>query len=221
MKTEKVAIFDLDGTLINTSVGISNCVKYAETKLSLKSLNEAQYLEFIGPPPHETYQRLHGLSPEKAFQALEFHREYAISKGIFEAELYTGIPELLQNLVQKNYALGVATYKRQDLAEPILEHFKISQYFDSICGLDSGGKLSKSDIIEICIERLNATKTSKLLYIGDSEYDAIAAQNLNLNFIGVTWGFGFTCFDDINKFPNIGCADSVAMLLDICKRDED
>jgi phosphoglycolate phosphatase len=189
---KKAVIFDLDGTLLDTAEGICNSVRYAESKLGLAPLRDEQYHEFIGPPPPEMYQKLHGLSPDEAARATEYHREYSKSKGIYEAVVYEGISDLLEQLKTARVLLGVATYKRQDLAELILEHFGLASLFDSICGLDSENKLSKSDIIEECIRQLGVTDKSGIVYVGDSEYDSVAAQALGVRFIGVTYGYGFT-----------------------------
>lgn len=211
---KKAVIFDLDGTLINTSEGIRNSVKFAELKMGLTPLSDEQeYLKFIGPPPHETYQKLYGITAEQSLKATDFHREYGGEKGIYESELYENITEFLSQLKQKRFLMGVATYKRHDLAISIIEHFKLTQYFNSVCGLDNKNNLKKSEIIQKCVNELNV-KNNDCVYIGDSEYDAIAAQNLGIDFIGLTYGFGFKNKQDVDKFNNIGVASDVRGLSD-------
>lgn len=211
----KTIIFDLDGTLIDTSEGIYNSVKYTVKKLNLPQLPEERYSEFIGPPPQESYRKFFGLSYELSQKATEFHRQYAFEYGTYESKVFEGMPQLLERLKEEGYVLAVATYKRNDLAWLILQHYDLAKYFDSINGCDDRNKLTKAEIIEICMSELGISDKSKIILVGDSEYDAIAANAVGIPFIGLTYGFGFKNKEDVDKFPNIGYADSVGKLIEL------
>ena len=142
MKHYKTVLFDLDGTLLDTSEGILGAVKYAQQQMNLPSLPDSRLREFIGPPPVESYKRIFGVDEAIAQQAAFFHRKYGSEHGLFEAQHYPGISELLQNLKNSGRFLGVATLKREDTAQKILAHFNLKQYFDVIAGIDTKEQLS-------------------------------------------------------------------------------
>ena len=209
MKHYKTVLFDLDGTLLDTSKGILGAVKYAQQQMNLPSLTDSRLREFIGPPPVESYKRIFGVDEAIAQQAAFFHRKYGSEHGLFEAQHYPGISELLQNLKNSGRFLGVATLKREDTAQKILAHFNLKQYFDVIAGIDTKEQLSKSDIIQAALKEMGQTNASAVL-IGDSQYDAEGAEKAGVSFIGVTYGFGFSDAKDISPYAS---ADSPSQLL--------
>lgn len=186
-----VVLFDLDGTLLDTSQGIFNSVRFAEKSMGLKPIGDSQLENFVGPPPIESYMKNHGVPYEIACEATKYHRQYGSERGIYEAEIYDGILPLLQNLKNDGKMLGVCTLKRQDIAEKVLENFNLKPFFDVIVGIDNGESLSKADTIEIALSKLGCYCKQKTVLVGDSMYDAEGAKNANVNFIGVTYGFGF------------------------------
>ena len=127
--------------------------------------------------------------------------------------MYDGIPKLLNDLKDSGFKLYVATLKRQDLAEKILEHFQISQYFDLIVGINNAESLSKADMINIILSGIDNDKKSTIL-IGDSEFDAIGAAEAGIDCLAVTYGFGFKSENDIknNKIKYI--AESICDIRD-------
>ena len=206
-------IFDLDGTLADTSEGIYNCIRYTQAKMGLPLISDEQMRSHIGPPMHESYERNFHLSGSDLEKAVSFHKEYALTKGLFEASLYEGIPQLLSQLKQRGYKLAVATLKFEETAQKMLTFLNIAHFFDVICGALSEVKLTKSQLLAKCIQLCHSTKETSLL-VGDSSYDALGAQEAGIDFLGVTYGFGFTNKQEVDEFPNVGCAESVG---DICK----
>ena len=91
----ELVIFDLDGTLLNTSQGIYNSVRYAEKQLDLPAIEDSLLPIFVGPPPAQMYQKLYGLTEREALRAAQYHREYSRKYGIYEAEIYEGMKEVL------------------------------------------------------------------------------------------------------------------------------
>lgn len=187
----KVVLFDLDGTLLDTSKGIHNSVRFAEKQLNLPHMPQECLNAFIGPPPMVTYQKIYGLSESEAMEATKCHRQYGLNQGAYEAEIYKGIPLLLEQLKARGFLLGVCTLKRQDIAETVLKHFQLSDYFNVIVGIDSGEKLNKSDTIEIALKKIHYVDKETTLLVGDSMYDADGAYSAGVDFIGVLYGFGF------------------------------
>ena len=104
-------LFDLDGTLTDPMVGITSSVQYALEKFGIHVKYLKDLIPFIGPPLDDSFQEFYGLSKEDAGKAVEYYREYFAPKGIFENEVYPGIPEMLSRLVEAGFTLIVATSK--------------------------------------------------------------------------------------------------------------
>jgi len=190
MSKYQVVLFDLDGTLIDTSQGIFNSVRYAEQKMGFEPIADEDLGRFVGPPPMQSYMINHGASEEAAREATKYHREYGLKYGIYEAEVYPGIAELLGDLKSKGIKLGVCTLKRQDVAEKVLEHFGLLPYFDVVVGIDQQESLTKSGTIDIALQSMQKDDKEYVVLVGDSVYDAEGAAEAGVDFIGVLYGFG-------------------------------
>lgn len=186
--TYDIVIFDLDGTLLNTSKGIYGSVRYAESVMGLDPVNEDELRKFLGPPPKTMYSKIYGLTEEDALKAAIAHRTYGMEKAIFEAEIYEGIEDLLSKLRAKGIMIAVATLKKQTIAEAILRNFDIDHFFDVIVGMDEAETLTKKGTIEKVLQQ---TQSSWAVMVGDSEYDYLGAKEAGVDFIGVKYGFGF------------------------------
>ncbi|MBE7706118.1 MAG: HAD family hydrolase [Cyanobacteria bacterium SIG30] len=208
----KAVIFDVDGTLLDGTEGIINSVKYTINEMKLPKISQAELISFIGPPVQNSAKDKFSLSEEEAQKFANIFRKKYADGNVFLANVYDGIYELLHFLKRKNYKLGVATYKREDYAINLMKHFEFDKYFDFICGADNENKLTKFDILVNCKNSL-CTRDEKTIMIGDSYHDAQAAKKLNVDFIGVTYGFGFKTEKDINQYPNILCASKVNEIL--------
>lgn len=181
-------LFDLDGTLLDTSRGIYNSVRYTERCMGFVPIPDNAISQFVGPPPKMMYKKIYNLTDEVAFQAALNHREYGKTKAIYEANLYPEIKDLLKNLKDKGYKLGVATLKLQNIAKMVLKYYGILKYFDVVVGMDTNETRNKADTIRIAKE---ITNTDNVVMIGDSEYDEIGAKEANVDFIAVSYGYGF------------------------------
>lgn len=184
----KMVVFDLDGTLLDTSLGIFNSVRYVEKELGLVPVEDEELKRFLGPPPKEMYKKIYCLDEDTAREAVKRHREYGRTSAIFEAKIYDGIIMLLKKLRQSGYLLGVATLKRQEVAEKILEQFGIINFFDIVVGMDEDESYTKCMIIRKAMQHMQA---EEVVMIGDSLYDFEGAQVAGVEFIGVLYGFFF------------------------------
>ncbi len=204
----KLVIFDLDGTLADTSPGILNCIRYTQKKMNLPEISLEKMYTHIGPPMAESYNRNFGLTGEMLNQAIGYHKEYAMKQGYKEIKLYDGIVELLDYLKQNGIVTAVATLKAHSTTLKIFEHLRITNKFDIIKGVDGINPKIKAQLLEECIEEAKCEKTECVL-IGDSKYDAFGAEKAGIDFIAVTYGFGFKTKDEVGKFSKIGIANTV------------
>ena len=211
----KAAVFDLDGTLLDTSDGILTSVKYTVRKLGLEPLDEETYRTFIGPPVQKSFARYYGLEGKKLEEAAFLFRERYKEKDLLKARPYEGIYELLKKLRQHGIVSAVATYKRQDYAVTLLRHFVFHQYIDIMCGSDFENKLRKQDIIENALRRAGVHDYTEAVMVGDTDQDAAGAEELGVPFIGVTYGFGFQSKQDVFPYQTVGMADTPLELADI------
>lgn len=211
----KGAVFDLDGTLLDTSEGIKSAVRFAIDRFGLEPLSDERLNRFIGPPIQNSFAAAYGLTGQKLRELTEVFRDRYKSCDLLKAKPYEGIYDVFRTLLENGIKPAVATYKRQDYASEILIHFGFDKYTDIMYGADSDNKLKKKDIIEKALIDMGISNYSEAVMIGDTDNDAIGAAEIGTKFIGVTYGFGFKNAQDVSKFPNIGAAGSTSELTKI------
>ena len=183
-------LFDLDGTLTDVAPGITNSVKYALSKFGIDETDDNKLRKFLGPPLISSFMEFYGFSKEKAQKAVEYYREYFVPHGIFENEVYSGIPKLLQKLKADGKTLIIATSKPETFAVQIAEHFEIDSYFDLIAGSNLDNTRSKkAQVIEYALETLGILDRAHAVMIGDREHDIKGAKKTGLRSIGVLYGY--------------------------------
>jgi len=207
MTKYKAVLFDLDGTLADTSLGIINCHRYTLSQMGRPSPSDELLLKVIGAPLMETYKNRFGFSPDEAKKAVEIYRERYADKGVCEAFLYEGMASLLRQLLRNDYRLGVATLKKEEFAVQLLEFLGVADCFDVIKGMDRLDHLTKKDNIIRCMKEMKLSE-SQVVLVGDSPYDAIGAKEAGVSFIGVTYGFGFKTKADIYDECAVFAADN-------------
>ena len=206
-------IFDLDGTLTNPEIGITNCVMYALDKFGIKENDRKKLHPFIGPPLTYSFQIFYGLSEEESKQAVAFYRERFSVKGLYENEVYASVPELLQILKEQGRKLIIATSKPEEYTIKILKHFDLYQYFDFVAGATmDGSRGEKSEIITYALQNINIEDKSQAVMVGDRKYDVLGAQENGLDSIGVLFGFG-----DLEELTKAGATYIAETVEDILK----
>lgn len=184
-------LFDLDGTLTDPGLGITNSVMYALRKHGIEPPDRAELYKFIGPPLHESFEKFCGFTPEGAVRAVESYREYFRDTGIFENEVYPGIEALLTELKASGRRVLLATSKPQEFAERILAHFGLDGYFDLIAGATMDTSRSeKADVIAYALARGGVSDLERTVMVGDRKHDILGAKANGLDSIGVLFGYG-------------------------------
>lgn len=191
MKQYDIIFFDLDGTLTEPSVGITNSVMYALDKFGIQVSERSQLYKFIGPPLIESFETFYGFSKEQAKQAVEYYREYFSVKGIFENSVYEGIEELLINLKSARKKIILATSKPEEFAVIILKHFHLSEYFDDVAGASMDeSRNKKEEVIAYALEKNRIFDKKTVLMVGDRKHDILGARTCGLDSLGVLYGYG-------------------------------
>lgn len=203
----KAVIFDMDGTLADTSPGIYNSHKHTLVKMGRTEPTLESLQGIIGGPLLKTYETRFQFRSEEARNAVNIYRTRYATEGIYEAKLYTGIEQLLIYLKEKGYKIGVATLKAEKFAKIMLENMGVSTYFNSIKGVDDKDTLTKSQLLQLCADEMNV-EIAKCVLIGDSKYDALGAKEKGMDFIGVTYGFDFKCEKDLVDYDTVHIANS-------------
>ena len=183
--------FDLDGTLTDPFRGISNSILHALDRMGREKPERAFLRRFIGPPLVPAFREYLGMTAEEAEEALGYYREYFSVTGLFENEVYPGIPEALRALRGSGFVLCVATSKPEPFARRILEHFSLAEHFAEICSATLDGvRGTKAQVLRELSDRLHAEEGSRFIMIGDRLHDAEGAREVGIETVGVLWGYG-------------------------------
>ena len=185
---KKAIFFDLDGTLTDSGEGIINCASLALEHFGLPVPSREEMRVFVGPPLDQTLIRF-GVPPEKAQEGIDVFRSRYLVVGKFENSPYPGIHQLLEKLKGQGHRLFVATSKPETTSVEILNKFKLSQYFEVICGATlDGSRVHKADVIAYLLSKIGTAE--EILMVGDTEFDVIGAAAHGIKTIGVSWGYG-------------------------------
>lgn len=187
-------LFDLDGTLTDPKVGITTCVQYALKSFGIDEPDLDKLEPFIGPPLQDSFKKYYGFDDKKAQEAIAKYRERFREKGMFENEIYAGIPEMLKRLKIRGIHLGVASSKPTVYVEEILEHFQIKDYFEVIVGSElDGTRTDKAEVILEALRRFSSkgiVQKHRVLMVGDRNNDVDGAKRVGIESVGVTFGYG-------------------------------
>lgn len=212
----KTVLFDLDGTLTDSGPGIINSVQYALKQYGMQVDDLSRLRCFIGPPLHKQFQEFCGFSEEESKRAVERYREYYSVTGLFENEVYGGIPELLSAIRKEGLKAAMATSKPEKYAKQIADHFGLTSYFDFIGGsMMDGERTKKAEVIEYVLESCHIKDRSTVLMIGDREHDIIGAKETKIHSVGVLYGYG--TLEELKKAGADYIVKAPADILDIIR----
>ena len=182
-------LFDLDGTLVDSSQGIFRSFRYAFERQGLPVLSDDELKECVGPPLLDSFLRFHGGDLKKAEEGVKAYRERYAVLGYGECSLYAGCKEGLSALKAAGKTLALATSKPLVFAEKILKDKGIYDLFSVVVGSKLDNSFDKkADIIAEAMRRLNAKKEFCTM-VGDRRQDGEGAQKNGVAFVGFRGGF--------------------------------
>lgn len=188
----RAILFDLDGTLTASAEGITKSVQYALHRLGIEEPDLYKLEAFIGPPLLDQFMEAYGMDQATAGQAVGYYRERYTRQGIYENRPYEGIRELLQELKERGYILGVASSKPIVYVRQILEYFQLTSFFTVIEGSQmDGSRVTKGDVIREAIRRLQMEdQLGQVVMVGDRRHDILGAREVGIDCVAVAYGYG-------------------------------
>ena len=189
-------IFDLDGTLIKSEEGLYDSITYALEKSGVDPGDRKDMKRMIGPVLWESFQKFYNMSAEEADRANTYFVEAYEKEGIYNASVYEGVENMLETLQNAGRILLVVTAKPRDMAETVLNHTGIDQYFQAVIGPARGNKKTdKGSLLKEALSFLAKTGTDhfqkeQAVMVGDRMFDIQGAVETGIQSIGVLYGYG-------------------------------
>lgn len=182
-------LLDLDGTITESAPGIIASVQYALGKLGVAPPPDFDMNRVIGPPLDYSFTTYFGLPAPQAEEAMTLYREYYAGGGMFENQLYPGIPALLEELQKAGKILSLATSKPEPYARSILDHFGLTRRFTHITGsvLGRHGN-SKGEVVAKALTK--GVDPAAAIMVGDRHHDVEGARENGIPCVGVLYGYG-------------------------------
>ena len=206
MKRCTTVLFDLDGTLIDTSEGVIGSALYTLEKLGYPTGEFSDYLPFLGPPLTFGFGVVCGVRERDVPRAIEiFRARYIGEEWFLRSAVYPGIPELIAALRKSGFRIAVTTSKLQLAAEKTLRKFGLFDLFDLVVGsADADGRDTKAGVVRYALKTLGADSRDAVL-IGDRCFDAEGAAAAGIGCVAALWGFGKK--EEFAPYPLVGYAD--------------
>ncbi len=185
-------LIDLDGTISNSLPGIARSLQYAFSECGYEPPTDDAVRAIIGPPFEVSFPVL-GVPIDEMAPVVAKYRERYNDVGLFENELYDGVPEMLDALRADGLILALATAKPEAIARRITTHFGVAGHFVFEAGASTvpgDDRRTKAAVITYCLDELGISAGGHVVMLGDRDHDVEGALANGIDCVGVTWGFG-------------------------------
>lgn len=186
----KAAIFDMDGTILNTLQDLQNATNYALREHNFPERTYEEVRNFVGNGVQKLIERAlpEGSSDETVQTVLASFKTYYKVHSTDTTAPYEGIPEAIKKLREAGIKTAVVSNKPDFGVQDLVKDF-FPNLFDAALGEKTGiAKKPAPDMVNSALDSLAVSKTDSV-YIGDSDVDFMTAKNSGLSFIGCSWGF--------------------------------
>jgi len=185
-----LVLFDLDGTLIDSQLGIFAGVRHALSSVGGVAPDDAVLRSWIGPPLRVTFGSVLGDDNDRIEAAIEAYSQRFRDVGWSEHTVYEGVADMIAALVDGGHRLAVVTSKTRHHAEPIIAHLPFGKAFERLYAPGpETARSEKADMIAAALADFGQSPDETLM-IGDRLYDMEGAVENGVRGVGVLWGFG-------------------------------
>lgn len=186
----EAVIFDFDGTVADTGLGVKNAIRYALNEYKMP-VYEDRLDEFLGPPLYLTFENMYNISKELASDIVDTYRVYYSKKGVYEVEAYPGMLDLLADLKKAGVKLAVASSKPKHYLDVGIPYIGVDKYFDAVVGPDlKNTEPNKTQLVLKACDMLGVTPSKNIAMIGDRSFDMVGANTAGVTSVGILFGFG-------------------------------
>lgn len=187
MKQYDLIVFDWDGTLMDSTRQIIDCMQLAIAQLELSPLADDTVSHIIGLGLNEAVATLYPELPLQTRQKLGLHYQQNWIKNPDQAPLFTNAHNLIKQLNRQGYFLGVATGKSRKGLDKVLSNTELNDYFHATRCVDECHSKPNPEMIEQLMDFLGVMP-NKTLMIGDTSHDLQMAHNAGADSLGVSHG---------------------------------
>ena len=212
----KLCLFDFDYTLADTTKPIVECFKHTFKTMNLDGFDRERVIKTIGLTLDDAFPELTGIKDkEKVKELIAIYRVKSEEITIQNTVLFEDTMETLKTLKDNGVKIGIVSSRMGARIDKILEHLNCRRYIDHIIGYEN--VLTHKPNPEGLMKALDYFKCNKeeVLYVGDSYIDAKAAENGQIDFVGVTTGT--TSQKDFEEYNNIKIVNNLSSILDVIK----
>jgi len=185
----KNIIFDLDGTLVDSSIDICHALNYALEGMNVPPITVRETISIIGEGITRLFEKIietHNIPADKDFLIRRFLDHYG-AHLVDNTTVYSGVEDTLKSL--NGCRKAVISNKREDFSERVLELLGMRKYFDLVVGSDTTAERKPSPVpIQYVLSRFE-TRPEEAIIVGDSNYDIEAGKAAGVRTIAVTYGY--------------------------------
>jgi phosphoglycolate phosphatase len=183
----RLVLFDLDGTLVDSTPGIWASVRVAAAALGLPAPTPEQLRQMVGPPLQDGFALVLGVPPDDVPRAVAAYREHYAAGALLDVTVYAGIPALLAQLTADGATLAITTSKPELFAVRVLEHTRLRPFFASVHGATMDGAVRHKDQV-VALALAAHPDGERPVLVGDRAHDVLGAAAHGLPCIGAGWG---------------------------------
>lgn len=210
----KLCLFDFDYTLADTTKPIVECFRHTFATMDIDGFDRDKAIQTIGMTLDDAFVELTGIKDkEKVQELVSIYRVKSDEITVQNTVLFEDTIETLKTLKNNGIKIGIVSSRMGTRIDKILEHLNCRKYVDYIIGYEnvSTHKPNPEGLIK-ALDYFNCNK-EEVLYVGDSYIDATAAENGQIDFIGVTTGT--TSQKDFEEYNNIKIVNNLSSILDV------
>jgi phosphoglycolate phosphatase len=187
----RAVLLDLDGTLSDSRPGIADSFRFTLGELGHDPAQAGDVTWAVGPPIKVSLTRLLALYGDtRVEQALTIYRARYSAVGLYDCAVYPGVVGMLDGLRDAGFTMCIATSKRRDFAERVIDFLALRGYVRGVYGAEPAGGLDRKQDLLAHILNVEHFEAASCTMLGDRLHDIEAAKANAIRSIGALWGYG-------------------------------